>query len=67
MNLNESSDNPIDESSREFALVAVSTYLFLTKNGLKSDYVIELLHESIDEIVNIVKDFGKLGDNKDDD
>jgi hypothetical protein len=67
MNLNDSSDNPIDESSREFALVAVSTYLFLTKNGLKSDYVIELLHESIDEIVNIVKDFGKLGDNKDDD
>jgi hypothetical protein len=67
MNLNESSDNPIDEASREFAIVAVSTYLFLTKNGLKSDYVIELLHESIDEIVNIVKDFGKLGDNKNDD
>ena len=67
MNLNDSSDNPIDESSREFALVAVSTYLFLTKNGLKSDYVIELLHESIDEIVNIVKDFNKLGDNKNDD
>ena len=67
MNLNESSDNQIEASSSEFAIVAVSTYLFLTKNGLKSDYVLELLHESIDEIVNIVKDFGKIGDNKNDD
>ena len=61
MNLDKISDNPIDESSREFAIVAVSTYLFLTKNGLKSDYVIDLLHESIDEIVNIVKSFEKNG------
>ena len=61
MNLDKISDNPIDESSREFAIVAVSTYLFLTKNGLKSDYVLELLHESIDEIVNIVKSFEKNG------
>ena len=66
MNLDKISDNPIDESSREFAIVAVSTYLFLTKNGLKSDYVIDLLHESIDEIVNIVKDFNKMGDANDD-
>jgi|TARA_R110000744_G_C19111605_1_gene534847 hypothetical protein len=61
MNLNESSDNQIEASSAEFAIVAVSTYLFLTKNGLKSDYVLELLHESIDEIVNIVKSFEKNG------
>ena len=66
MNLDKISDNPIDEASREFAIVAVSTYLFLTKNGLKSDYVIDLLHESIDEIVNIVKDFNKMGDANDD-
>tara|TARA_R110000765_G_scaffold340919_1_gene430983 strand:- start:280 stop:483 length:204 start_codon:yes stop_codon:yes gene_type:complete len=61
MNLNESSDNQIEASSAEFAIVAVTTYLFLTKNGLKSDYVLELLHESIDEIVNIVKSFEKNG------
>jgi len=61
MNLNESSDNQIEASSAEFAIVAVNTYLFLTKNGLKSDYVLELLHESIDEIVNIVKSFEKNG------
>ena len=67
MNLNESSDNPIDESSRQFAIVAVSTYIFLTKNGLKSDYVIDLLHESIDEIVNIVKDFNKMDEERHDD
>jgi len=67
MNLDKISDNPIDESSREFAIVAVSTYIFLTKNGLKSDFVIDLLHESIDEIVNIVKDFNKMGEDKHDD
>ena len=32
----EKEPNPIDEASKEFAIVAVSTYLFLTKNGLKS-------------------------------
>ena len=67
MNLDKISDNPIDESSREFAIVAVSTYIFLTKNGLKSDFVIDLLHESVDEIVNIVKDFNKMGEDKHDD
>jgi len=67
MNLDKISDNPIDESSREFAIVAVSTYLFLTKNGLKDEYVIDLLHESVDEIVNIVKDFNKMGEDKHDD
>lgn len=61
MDLNE--HDPVDEASREFAIVAVSTYLFLTKNGLKSDYVIELLHESVDEIVNIIKGLDKNGDN----
>jgi len=60
MDLNE--HDPVDEASREFAIVAVSTYLFLTKNGLKSDYVIELLHESVDEIVNIIKGLEKKDD-----
>ena len=49
--------NPIDEASREFAIVAVTTYLFLTKNGLKSDYVVELLHDSIDEITRLIKEY----------
>mgnify|MGYP003116289266 CR=1 FL=1 len=49
--------NPIDEASREFAIVAVTTYLFLTKNGLKSDYVVELLHDSIDEITKLIKEY----------
>jgi len=49
--------NPIDEASREFAIVAVTTYLFLTKNGLKADYVIELLHDSIDEITRLIKEY----------
>ena len=66
MDLNEEKENPIDEASREFAIVAVSTYLFLTKNGLKSDYVIELLHESVDEIVNIIKDLDNIGKRKND-
>ena len=65
MDLNEEKDNPIDEASREFAIVAVSTYLFLTKNGLKSDYVIELLHDSINEVTKLVKEFERM--NKDDD
>jgi hypothetical protein len=54
--------NPIDEASREFAIVAVSTYLFLTKNGLKSDYVIELLHDSVDEITRLVAEFKEKND-----
>lgn len=49
--------NPIDEAAREFAVMAVTTYLFLTKNGLKSDYVIEILHDSIDEIVKLVEEY----------
>ncbi len=57
--------NPIDEASREFAIVAVSTYLFLTNNGLKSDYVIELLHDSVDEITRLVAEFKEM--KKDDD
>tara|TARA_B110000438_G_scaffold15986_1_gene15052 strand:+ start:1582 stop:1770 length:189 start_codon:yes stop_codon:yes gene_type:complete len=61
----EKEPNPIDEASKEFAIVAVSTYLFLTKNGLKSDYVIELLHDSINEVTKLVKEFEEL--NKDDD
>jgi|TARA_R110000823_G_scaffold315109_1_gene445771 hypothetical protein len=65
MDLNEEKDNPIDEASREFAIVAVSTYLFLTKNGLKSDYVIELLHDSINEVTKLVKEFERM--KKDDD
>ena len=60
MDLNEEKDNPIDEASREFAIVAVSTYLFLTKNGLKSDYVIELLHDSINEVTKLVKEFERM-------
>ena len=64
MDLNE--HDPVDEASREFAIVAVSTYLFLTKNGLKSDYVIQLLHESVDEIVNIIKDLDNIGKRKND-
>ena len=56
--------NPIDEASREFAIVAVTTYLFLTKNGLKSDYVVELLHDSIDEITRLIKEYE---DTKEDD
>jgi len=54
--------NPIDEASREFAIVAVSTYLFLTNNGLKSDYVIELLHDSVDEITRLVAEFKEKND-----
>tara|TARA_R110002096_G_scaffold194052_1_gene376158 strand:- start:474 stop:671 length:198 start_codon:yes stop_codon:yes gene_type:complete len=65
MDLNEEKDNPIDEASREFVIVAVSTYLFLTKNGLKSDYVIELLHDSINEVTKLVKEFERM--KKDDD
>ena len=65
MDLNEEKDNPIDEASREFAIVAVSTYLFLTKNGLKSDYVIELLHDSINEVTKLVKESERM--KKDDD
>jgi|TARA_R110001606_G_C15349827_1_gene647455 hypothetical protein len=61
----EKEPNPIDEASKEFAIVAVSTYLFLTKNGLKSDYVIELLHDSINEVTKLVKEFEEL--KKDDD
>ena len=57
--------NPIDEASREFAIVAVTTYLFLTKNGLKADYVIELLHDSIDEITRLIKEYEDM--KKDDD
>ena len=57
--------NPVDEASREFAIVAVSTYLFLTNNGLKSDYVIELLHDSVDEITRLVAEFKEM--KKDDD
>jgi hypothetical protein len=53
----EKEPNPVDEASREFAIVAVSTYLFLTKNGLKADYVIELLHDSIDEITRLIKEY----------
>ena len=53
----EKEPNPIDEASREFAIVAVTTYLFLTKNGLKADYVIELLHDSIDEITRLIKEY----------
>jgi hypothetical protein len=53
----EKEPNPIDEASREFAIVAVTTYLFLTKNGLKSDYVVELLHDSIDEITRLIKEY----------
>ncbi len=53
----ENEPNPIDEAAKEFAIVAVSTYLFLTKNGLKSDYVIELLHDSVDEITRLVQEF----------
>ena len=61
----EKEPNPIDESSREFAIVAVTTYLFLTKNGLKADYVIELLHDSIDEITRLIKEYEDM--KKDDD
>ena len=57
--------NPIDEASREFAIVAVSTYLFLTNNGLKSDYVIELLHDSVDEITRLVAEFKEMKKNDD--
>jgi len=60
----EKEPNPIDEASREFAIVAVTTYLFLTKNGLKSDYVVELLHDSIDEITRLIKEYE---DTKEDD
>jgi len=65
MDLNEEKDNPIDEASREFAIVAVSTYLFLTKNGLKSDYVIELLHDSINEVTKLVKEFERMKNDDD--
>mgnify|MGYP001602808841 FL=1 len=61
----EKEPNPIDEASREFAIVAVTTYLFLTKNGLKADYVIELLHDSIDEITRLIKEYEDM--KKDDD
>ena len=61
----EKEPNPIDEASREFAIVAVTTYLFLTKNGLKADYVIELLHDSIDEITRLIKEYKDM--KKDDD
>jgi hypothetical protein len=61
MDLNE--HDPVDEASREFSIVAISTYLLLTNNGLKSDYVIELLHESVDEIINIIKGLDKNGNN----
>ena len=61
----EKEPNPIDEASREFAIMAVSTYLFLTKNGLKADYVIELLHDSIDEITRLIKEYEDM--KKDDD
>ena len=57
--------NPIDEASREFAILAVSTYLFLTNNGLKSDYVIELLHDSVDEITRLVAEFKEMKKNDD--
>ena len=61
----EKEPNPIDEASREFAIVAVTTYPFLTKNGLKADYVIELLHDSIDEITRLIKEYEDM--KKDDD
>ena len=61
----EKEPNPIDEASREFAIVAVTTYLFLTKNGLKADYVIALLHDSIDEITRLIKEYEDM--KKDDD
>lgn len=40
----------------EFSEVVGATIIFLHRNGLKLDYVREMLHNSIDELVNMVED-----------
>jgi len=48
-------EKQIRKCQDEFSEVVGATIIFLHKNGLKLDYIREMLHNSLDELVDMVE------------
>ncbi len=44
-------EKDLEKAQREFELIVGSCYIYLTKNGLKSDFVEDLLRNTMEDII----------------